>query len=101
MSKKEFTAKRPKDYDAMSDIELIEALDTGVLYPGERDTVRSILDYRLKKVINNNLIVKIEAGIKATDTYSRKLIGLTWAIVFLTILMLLGLFTQIYIALKF
>jgi len=99
MVKKEFTEERPKTYNDMSDVDLIEFLDTGTLTTAQRDVVRAILDKRTKRSIQD-LKETIEKSNNTAIKYNKWLIGLTIAIAVLTLLMLIGLGIQIWLNLK-
>jgi hypothetical protein len=94
--KKEFTDERPLRLSKVSDIELIERLNTGTIGTGERDVIKSILDIRHKKVIQRQTEV-IKVSNKASEKYNKQLLKYTITIAFLTLLMLAGLIIQILI----
>ena len=99
MTRKVFTEERPMRLDNLSDVELIEHINKCTLTPAERDVTQSLLDRRLKVVLND-LKEATKKNIQATDKYNRQLISLTRILVWLTLLMALGVVLQIYLAIK-
>lgn len=97
--KEEFTTERLKEYDAESDVELIEDLYLAAPSIANNSYINAILNKRLKKSIQF-LTEVIQKSSTTTEKYNKKLIVLTGAIVILTILMLIGLSVQIYLFLK-
>ena len=94
MVKKDFTVQYPKECDNKSDVELIEKLNNPQLDDAARDVIKSILDMRTKKSIQY-LTEIIQKNSKITEKHNKRLIGLTWSIVGLTIFMLVAVIIQI------
>ena len=71
MVKKQFTKPLQRKLNDLSDVELIEEMDNGIIGSGEvyRDVIKAILDKRLKKAI--------QSLDKNTARYSKVLIWLT------------------------
>lgn len=113
MTKKEFTGGRVKNFNEMSDVELIEELDKGIHSPAAINTIKAILDKRTKKSIQHLTEVIQKSG-EITEKYNgiminlakknsqqtKWLIILTIVIAILTLLMLVGLGIQIWLVLK-
>lgn len=99
MTKKEFTDRRPKEYNEKSDVELIELLDTGTLMDWQRDSIKALLDKRTKIAIHD-LTSIIKRNNEVTDKYNNKLVLLTRAITILTFFLVVGLVIQIYLSLS-
>jgi len=92
--KKEFTIERLKEYDAKSDVELIEDLYLVAPSTANNPYINAILNKRLKKSIQF-LTKIIQKNSEVTEKYNKKLINLTWIIAVLTFLMLCGLVVQL------
>lgn len=113
MTKKEFTGGRAENFNQMSDVELIEELDKGIHSPAAINTIKAILDKRIKRSIQH-LIEVIQKSGEVTKEYNgiminlaeknsqqtKWLITLTIVIAVLTLLMLVGLGIQIWLVLK-
>jgi hypothetical protein len=83
MVKKEFTDETLRNWDNLSDVELIELLAKGTHSTGRLSSIEALLDRRLKRSINH-LKEITEKSIVAQDQYSNKLVRLTSALVILT-----------------
>ena len=86
--KKEFTNKIAKEYSEKSDVELVELLEKGTLTPAKQDTIKAILDMRLKKVINHLKDVT-EKSANTSSNHNKVLIALTLVLTALTIVLVL------------
>jgi len=92
MSKKEFTDASLMELDNLSDIELIELMNKGILGINGIEVVKSLLDRRLKRSLHD-LTETTKKNTRAQDKYNKILIGLTIVLVILTVIMVMPILT--------
>ena len=83
MVKKDFTVERPKRYDNMSDIDLIEQLNQGTLNSTEINVINAILNKRSKRIVQYLTEVTKKSN-KIQGIQNWFMIALTIAILILT-----------------
>jgi len=83
MVKKDFTVERPKRYDNMSDIDLIEQLNQGTLNSTEINVINAILYKRSKRIVQYLTEVTKKSN-KIQGIQNWFMIALTIAILILT-----------------
>lgn len=88
MTKKVFTLEPSKSLNDLSDVELIELMAKATFSDARMNTIKAILDYRLKIVLND-LKEATKVSIKSTDRQNKYLLALTLIIAVATLLLLL------------